>query len=130
MSDYSDNGEVFKIKNLLNVNEYILEKSLYGTKLSPLQKYKAIVNLTKTIIIDNIQSNYINYLNNGINIRDFFGDNNDDIALYVIKNFLLKYSEDLLKKNTTASHYIINHSHIIKNVTGPNEIISIDFNHL
>ena len=26
MSDYSDNGEVFKIKNLLNVNEYILEK--------------------------------------------------------------------------------------------------------
>jgi len=115
MSEYEKGGGTIKIKDLYSVNEYILNETLKDVKLTPLQKHSTIIkSLQKTIIVDNIMDNYINYINNGINIIDFTNSIND-MALYIIKRFLLDYICQIKIIDTNADHYIINNIHKIKN---------------
>ena len=90
------------------------KKHLYGTKLTPLQRYKCVsISTKKTFIIDNIKNNYINYTDNGINIIDFRGCGYD-YALHVIKHFLIKYSNLNDKfSETSAPMFLKKNYHLI-----------------
>ena len=57
-------------------------------------------DLTKIIIIDNIEENYIFQKNNGLNIIDFEGDENDDELQYLL--------EDLLEVVSTPGKNVLN----------------------
>ena len=60
-------------------------------------------NLTKIIIVDNIEDNYQLQPNNGINISDFEGDENDNELEYLLKDLLEVVKEP--GKNVTDELY-------------------------
>ena len=57
-----------------------------GTHIKDLSKLGR--DLSKVIIVDNIEENYHLQPNNGINIIDFEGDENDNELLYLMQDLL------------------------------------------
>ena len=57
-----------------------------GTHIKDLSKLGR--NLSKIIIIDNLEDNYLLQPNNGLNIIDFEGDENDNELIYLMKDLL------------------------------------------
>ena len=74
-------------KNLIDYKLYREHTDDYnGINIKDLSKLGR--DLNKVIIIDNIEDNYILQPNNGLNIIDFEGDENDNELEYILKDLL------------------------------------------
>ena len=79
---------LYRIHTIIIDNDFVKDLSKLGRDLS------------KTLIVDNMEQNYKLQKNNGITIRPFWGKDNEDTALIDLLDILIKIAEKNLDVRT------------------------------